>query len=101
MDTVHGSEEWRPVEGFPYEVSSLGRVRRTGAGSSTWAGRVLKPRVITGGYHQVTLYRDGWQAWQVKVATLVCTAFHGAKPSAGLVVRHLNGAKTDDNRLNL
>src|SRR4051812_22044658 len=99
MDTVQAIEIWRPVEGYPYEVSNLGRVRRTVATISTWAGRVLRPRLDPKGYRRVKLCRDGAYR-QVTVAIVVCEAFHGVRPP-GLQVRHLNGVPDDDRASNL
>lgn len=51
------AERWLPIDHYPYEVSSLGRVRRIG-----WSGRVLKTRVSVkrnGLYEQVNLSRWG------------------------------------------
>ena len=47
------NEVWKPVPGFEsdYEVSSLGRVRRTSAACHTHAGRVLRPSVGPRGAH--------------------------------------------------
>lgn len=47
-------EIWKTIWNFPrYQVSSLGRVR------VEKSKRLLKPRLITRGYFQVTLYRGG------------------------------------------
>lgn len=66
-------EEWRPIEGFYYEVSNFGRVRRMGGG-------VRKTRVLKNGH----VYVDLWHRNRGKsflVSRLVCTAFHGPPPS--------------------
>jgi len=95
------TEEWRPVEGWPYEVSSLGRVRRTISGRRTFQGRFLelKPCPHTG-YVRLTLYNGPGNKMRQTAASLVCAAFHGARPP-GNVVRHKNGIRTDDRSENL
>jgi hypothetical protein len=109
MDSVHATEEWRPVPGWPYEVSSHGRVRRTEPGRGTVAGRLLKRNVNRKGYAYVNLCRDrgaGHETWRRGVYVLVCEAFHGPKPlpppgAARMQVRHLNGDTGDDRASNL
>lgn len=85
-------EEWRPIAGWPYEVSSLGRVRRSEDGGSPIAkkGRLLKPKTDKNGYHVVVLCNGPGVTLDRKIHTLVCEAFNGAKP-AGAQVRHLDG----------
>lgn len=74
------SEEWRPVEGWPFEVSSLGRVRRTRRGKGC-KNPILKCGIDCWGYRRVTL-RDKPRMWQGHVHILVCEAFHGPRPPA-------------------
>lgn len=74
------TEEWRIVQIAPdYEVSSLGRVRRTTAGQGTRADRTLTPWPTGKGYLAVTLYRGG-RSIKRHVHALVCEAFHGPRP---------------------
>lgn len=68
-----GPEEWRLIEGFPYEVSSLGRVRRIG-------GRPLKLKAKKQRYLFVCLSVKGVSIYR-HVSRLVCVAFHGPPPS--------------------
>lgn len=83
------AEQWKQVEGFPYEVSDAGHVRRTEGGSNgTYVGRVLKGYIDKNGYTVVRLSRHG-QVYDRKVHRLVCEAFHG--PSELPEVRHLDG----------
>jgi hypothetical protein len=100
MDSVHATEEWRPVPGWPYEVSSWGRVKRTAPASGTRPGYTLTPRRARGGYHQITLCEHGRQR-QVMLSVLICEVFHGPKPTRKHQVRHLNGVHTDDRAGNL
>ena len=68
-------EEWRPVVSYEgwYEVSNLGRVRRTRTNNGTHAGRVLKPS-LSAGYPLVVLSRGG-HVKQMRVHALVAEAF--------------------------
>lgn len=101
---MNTGEEWRPVVFTPgYEVSDQGRV-------SSWLParnfakpptdrRVLKPNKDKDGYHKVVFYIDGHRH-TARVATLVCEAWHGPRPTLA-VVRHLDGGKTTDTPDNL
>lgn len=95
-------EEWRKIPDWPYEVSDHGRVRRSWAGPSTTAGRVLKTPVDSStGYPQVRLSngsRDSARTFRVH--RLVALVFLGPCP-AGKVVNHQNGDKTDNRPDNL
>lgn len=89
-------EEWRPIEGWPYEVSSLGRVR------NARNGYIKKPTIARVGYPVVNLSRGGHVTQEVHyVHNLVCTAFHGPKPSPRHEVAHWDGDKTNCRATNL
>lgn len=94
------TEEWRAVPGLEgrYEVSSIGRVRSTA--DVFRGGKVLKP-VLVRNYEVVNLYGAGGVRHQTKVHRIVCAAFHGPRPFAGAVVRHLNGNSRDNAATNL
>jgi hypothetical protein len=77
--SLYPIEQWRPIEGFTYEVSSLGRVRNA-------AGRVLRPGRCKSGHQSVVLGRSGGSRY---VHRLVAHAFIGPCPE-GLEVRHLD-----------
>lgn len=110
-------EEWRPVLGWEglYEVSNLGEVRSldktypntlTG-GTSTFKGRVLKPKTDRGGYLVVGLARNG--AIKTKtVHRLVAIAFldnpnnlplvlHGPKGKLNNSIENLRWGTNSDN----
>jgi hypothetical protein len=81
-------ETWKPVVGYEnYEVSDIGRVRRTdGKFMSTFIRErhtLNRPR-----YRAAALSKHGKQH-VLFVHGLVCAAFHG--DSTGMVVRHLDG----------
>lgn len=84
------SEAWRPVEGWPYEVSNMGQVRRAGSEST------LKPSRLPNGYLRVHLY-DAPRDWRVRVHRLVLAAFVGPCPP-GHESDHINQHR-DDNRV--
>ncbi|MBK8246177.1 MAG: HNH endonuclease [Gemmatimonadetes bacterium] len=96
-------EEWRPVEGWPYEVSSLGRVRRAidslGA-SGTYPGRIVSPKPHPTGYFYVVLSKNA-KTQTKKVHRLVAEAFHGPAPDAKSHVAHWDGNPTNNAASNL
>lgn len=76
------------------------RYRRGKGGRLGFAWRILNPTVDRDGYRVVRLYgeRGAWK--QLRVARLVCAAFHGPCPT-GLQVRHLDGNSMNDAESNL
>src|SRR5258708_27104956 len=82
-------EEWRRIPDWPYEVSSLGRIRRKET------GRVLKPILDKNGYHHVSLSKG--KARKFRVHILVCLAFNGPRP-LGHQCRHYPDNKPANNR---
>lgn len=99
MSQRESGEEWRPVPGWPYEASSLGRIRRAET------GRILAPIAHTKGYHRVNLSQlnpDGGRALRrhAYVHELVCEAFHGPRPP-GMQVDHRDTVRTNNTAANL
>lgn len=91
------TETWRPITGWPYDVSDTGRVRRTRPYRGvTEPGRVLSP-AHKDGYPFVTLRNGVGRKWPQRVHLLVLEAFTGPRPN-GWVANHIN-AKRDDNRI--
>jgi len=86
-------EEWRAVEGWPYEVSDLGRVRRKGCEA------VLKHKVSKKGYRRVQL-QSAPDMKYAYIHRLVAAAFIGPS-SPGKQVNHKNGIKDDNRAKNL
>lgn len=84
-------EKWRLIEGYEYEVSDQGNVRRVGS-------RSLKPRVHSNGYHRVSL--RGETNTDAYVHRLVCAAFLGAATD-GAHADHINGDRRDNRLVNL
>ena len=100
---VEQIEQWRGIKGFPYEVSSLGRVRRsaiTSKYSNATVGKILKPW-ITGNscYLAVTLFEDG-KRYDPTVHKLVMEAFVGPRPYKK-DIHHMNGDRQDNRLVNL
>lgn len=92
-------EHWKPIEGWPYEVSDMGRVRRSEPDRTSPAGKVL--RVRKGGeYHMLTLCNNGDQR-RVYVHHLVLEAFVGPRPSDAHECNHRDGDKLNNRPDNL
>lgn len=89
---IDSKEEWIDVKGFEqYQVSNLGRVRRT---------KVLKPRMSGGGYYVVSLCVDG-KAKNHYIHQLVAFNFIQKPEGSYIVVNHIDGVKTNNNLSNL
>ena len=88
-------ESWVAVSGWPYEVSNMGRVRRSEPASGTRPGLVLKGELIRRGYLRVQLRKEGHMQ-RAMVSRLVAEAFVPKRMGA-LYVNHKNG-NTQDNR---
>lgn len=93
--TIPPAEEWRPVEGWPYEVSNLGRVRRSGKPTNgTSVGRIRLPHFVKG--YEVVGLRDGERRQKFRVNRLVCIAFNGPPPSEGHMAMHIDGSRRNN-----
>jgi hypothetical protein len=88
------AEQWEQIDGWPYEVSDLGRVRRTSDAQNWKAGRCLKP-TITDGYERVTLQSNKAKRYRC-VHQLVIVAFHGPAPSSDHECNHIDGVKRNN-----
>jgi hypothetical protein len=83
-----------------YAVGPDGSVwtrRRKGRGQLGYVWRQMHPTVTALGHHVVTLT----DRKQVYVHDLICTAFHGDRPSPAHQCRHLNGVAGDARSDNL
>lgn len=87
------TEEWRKVEGFEYEVSNLGRVRRI--------PQPLKHQIGSNGYPMVHLMLNGAVGKRKTIHRLVCEAFHGPPPTPKSQVRHKDGDRVNNSSENL
>lgn len=92
-------ECWKAIEGWPYEVSDEGRVRRTHAGQGARAGFILQPQITPNGYAAVHLTRGGKQR-RFYVHRLVAAAFLGPIPPRH-DVDHIDANKAHNNPRNL
>ena len=86
---INDAEAWRPVEGWPYEVSSLGRVRRRGP-RKNWKSKefVSTYKNKRNGYLFVIL-SAGPRRLTKNVHKLVAEAFLGLPPP-GYRVNHID-----------
>lgn len=90
------NEVWRPVNGYEglYVVSDRGNVKSLDRTIQTTRGprrireRLLRPKVNSAGYLQVTLFKDGKRK-EFLVSRLVATAFC-ERPEGCDVVNHLD-----------
>lgn len=86
-------EEWRPVLGWPYEISSMGRVRRKD-------GRLMSLTRHGHGYLQAWM-RNAGKRHKEYVHRLVAFAFLGAPPNPDCHADHINGERADNRMENL
>ena len=92
------AEIWRPVGDWPYEVSNVGRVRRSSAKRGrARVGYVLSPGITR--YAQVVLF-DGERKRRSLVHRLVAEAFVPNQDCAPQI-NHKNGDKLDNRAGNL
>lgn len=87
---------WKPIEGWPYEVSNTGLVRRQRTNFVLTPMRTGQKRKQ---YSTVRLCNCGVEKDR-KVAELVLEAFISTRPN-GLVARHLNDDTFDNSLSNL
>ena len=87
----YANERWLTIPfARNYAVSDLGRVKRIAADPAYLCGRMLKPKITTGGYPEVTLYVNGVPLF-FRVHQIVCRAFHGERPKGKDEVGHIDG----------
>ena len=88
---MSGHEEWRDIDGWPYQVSSLGNVR---------TARPVAQHASSDGYCRVHMY-SGSATTRPQVHRLVASAFIGPPPSPNHVVAHKNSDPSDNRWENL
>jgi hypothetical protein len=94
------TEIWKEIPCFnSYEVSNLGRIRRSRPAPTTRIRKILKPSPDDRGYFGVVLRRDG-RSFPRRVHVLVAKAFLGPCPY-GFEVNHIHEPKTDNRADNL
>jgi hypothetical protein len=94
---IDAAEEWRVVDGCPYEVSDFGRVRSIRNGKRH--RRIMAAFRSGRGYFYVKLVRDGVRA-KFSLHGLVARAFLGPRPD-GCEINHLDGDKANNRPSNL
>lgn len=92
-------EEWRPVFGGDYEISSRGRFRRATPGRRTHAGRELTRTLLKIGYYIVQPVING-KNQKHYIHALVAEAFLGPRPE-NYDINHKDGIKTNNDVSNL
>lgn len=101
MATPDITEEWRPVEGWPYEVSNFGRIRRSSANNGrTRIGKLITLFPKKSGHLRTRLTKDGFTD-NVLVHRIVCAAFHGKPPSPIHHAAHIDGNPANNRAENL
>jgi hypothetical protein len=93
------TEEWRPIFGGSYSVSSAGRVRRETPGRRTSAGKLLALTKMKIGYLSFAPVVNGKNR-TTYIHAVVAEAFLGPRPS-GHEINHIDGDKTHNDRSNL
>ena len=96
-------KHWTHVVGYEelYQVSDLGRIKRTGRSKGAHTGRVLKAQRRRGGYMKVRLYRGSQTSWADHfVHHLVAEAFIGPR-TPDSEINHKNGVTGDNRATNL
>ena len=93
-------ETWKPVREFPdhYEISNLGRLRRTKAYRGVEAGRVRKPQML--GKYPAYWLSVAQSTFARSTHRLVADAFLGPIPE-GMQVNHIDGDKMNCHVSNL
>lgn len=82
------NEEWRPIDGWPYEVSSCGRVRRASGEPVRW--------YRLGPYKAVWLRKQaGARPKSFSIHRLICVAWHGLPPPDRPWALHRNDVPDD------
>lgn len=88
------TERWKPIKGFPYSVSSLGRVRSDKTGSILAAGQDKD------GYPRVVLYNGATKRY-VRVHKLVMEAFKPRKDKSHTLIDHKDRNRSNNAVRNL
>ncbi len=95
-------EEWRPVEGWPYEVSSFGSVRRIGGVKfNKKAKKILAPCDNNRDGYLVVNLSDGGRRLKVRINRLVCLTFLGKPPTQKHHAAHFDGNRSNNELVNL
>lgn len=104
-------EIWKPIDGYEgkYEAGNLGNIKSLNY-LNTGMEKVMKPYLVVSKrgnvpYLQVDLFKNGIRR-SLKVHVLVCSAFHGTRPSdingdTNVEAMHLNGNSLDNRAENL
>ena len=93
---VYVTEIWLPIQDHDaYEVSSLGRIRRSKSGPQTFIGKILKTRINPRGYETVNLHLCGVKKCHT-VHKLVAQAFLTDYSDEKTQINHKDGCKANN-----
>lgn len=94
-------EKWLPIPNFPYEVSSLGRVRRCTKARGAVVGRIISPMTehLRCRYPKIRLWKNN-KEHRFPIHSLVARAFLGSRPS-GKEINHIDGNRLNASATNL
>lgn len=92
MEIVH--EEWRAVDGWPYEISNQGRVKSLNRNRNGRFGCVRRGVINKWGYEAIVLCKDGSHK-SFTVHSLVAAAFIGPRPEK-MDINHIDGRKANN-----
>lgn len=96
---MNRQEEWRDVDGYPYEVSDQGRLRRTYSSYYTNSQRYIRGSIAPNGYVTVKLCH-GPKTRSTTIHAIVAEAFI-PNPEAKPEVNHKNFKRQDNRAANL
>lgn len=77
-----------------YDISNLGRIRRSMPGMGTIANKILKPNLDGSGYFTIDLCNKPFRK-RIKIAKLVAITFL-KKPEGNVQINHKKGIRKDD-----
>lgn len=101
---MNQNEEWRPVPNSPYEVSDLGRLRRSPEsprGKNARPGRIISGTVNAEGYIAVRLTLNDRRDRSMLLHRVIASAFLGPPPTLAHVVAHGDGNPSNNHLINL
>jgi len=91
---------WRSLPKYPYEVSSVGQIRRVVGGRGAVSGRILKPRRHVDGYSLYTLSKAN-KRFDITAHQAVALAFKGPRPTAQHQAAHDDGDSSNNSAYNI
>jgi hypothetical protein len=97
----YAEERWLTIPFAPdYAVSDRGSVKRVAKDPDHLSGRLLKPKIRSDGYLEVSLSVNRVPL-HIRVHQLVCRVFHGDRPKGKDEVGHIDGNRANPRADNL